>query len=209
MNRDSAEVKPPPVRTVLSSSPSLITDTMAVPSGRACLAGLSCSGPRSASPWHSARGHQTRRVLPLPRSRLEVTGTYQQRALGNVYTQTHSRERRVPSSASEPGPSVRRPGSDSLALTASGQPASRGGASGSHHIRREVRQTEGRPREVCEGQGGPGADRHGASQWQRRARPGTSRSRRWAGTGTSCRPRPQPGCPKGPGRVQGGSSSGV
>ena len=75
------------MRVVLSSSPSLVTHTMAMPQ-RACLAGLSCSGPRSAPPRHSARGCLTRQVLPLPRSGLEVTGTHQQRALGNIYTQT-------------------------------------------------------------------------------------------------------------------------
>lgn len=55
-----------------------------------------------------------------------------------------------------------------------GQSPPGGGAAGSHHLRGQVRQAEGRPGEVCEGQGGAGTDGHGTPERQRRARPGTS-----------------------------------
>lgn len=55
-----------------------------------------------------------------------------------------------------------------------GKSASRRGSSGSYHLRRKIRQAEGWPWEVCQGQGSSGAYRHWAAQWQWRACPGTT-----------------------------------
>ncbi len=55
---------------------------------------------------------------------------------------------------------------------AAGQSASRGGAAVAHHLRGQVRPSEGRQRELCEGQRSAGADGHGPAEQQRGASAG-------------------------------------
>lgn len=148
-------------------------------------------------PRHFMRRRLNRAVLHLSRlcflfmsnTEVKVTSGNAHRSEAHVplNVQTCRRVDKRPAPRSPPVSACLRPDAATLcALTLAGHPASGGGAAGPHHLRGQVRQAEGRPREVRQGQGGPGVDGHRAPQRQRGARPGAGRR----GVGRDAAPRP-------------------